>query len=157
MLRRHWWISFSRTPSRKQLFNLICVPFSIFSNVPKPPCLQGTGRSKCFCRLCRFLHFCRLQSLSGDPASAADPCRRNPLFTSPPHFSRFFSFFLPIKNSSKIWPLSNPPKTSKIGPLNAQSSILEPFWLPFGIPFPIIFLIFSQNAKTLFLNNSIVL
>ena len=36
-------------------------------------------------------------------------------------FFPFFHFFLPIKNSSKIGPLSNLPKTSKIGPLGAQS------------------------------------
>ena len=38
---------------------------------------------------------------------------------------RFFADFLPIENSSKIRLLKNSPKVSKVGPLIAQTSILE--------------------------------
>ena len=85
------------------------------------PCSQGTGGPRLIANSYDSYRFCRLQSLSRDPASAADPCRRIASFTPPPRFSIFFSFLGPLKDSSKIGPLSNPPKTSKIGPLDAQS------------------------------------
>jgi hypothetical protein len=73
------------------------------------------------------------------------------------HFCRFLVNFLPIKKSFKKLYFRKPPKISKIEPEVARGVHFRSFRMPFDIPFSINFLIFSQSAKTLFLNNSMVL
>jgi hypothetical protein len=88
---------------------------------PPPPACRGQGVPNEFADSVDSHRFCRLQSLSGDPASAADPIREISLFTPPPHFSRFFSFLFAdqkfIKNLTSIKPSQN----LKNQPLGAQS------------------------------------
>ena len=77
-----------------------------------------------------------------------------------PIFQFFFNFWDQLfanQNSLKIGPRMKPAQIRKIRPMGAQRLIFIPFPMTFGIPFGIIFLIFSQTAKSLFLNNSIVL
>ena len=99
----------------------------------------------------------KLQSLSG----ICTLCRASPKNTDwttlGPQVSDFFRFwadFLPIKNSSKIGLLKNPPRKQSQSvpgvPLAAQSrlfmilaSILGPFWPPFLM----IFSYFLQKAE----------
>ena len=61
---------------------------------------------------------------SKGPTSAADPVhylRADVFLTASASFFHMFFIFCSLKRSSKIGPLSNPPKISKIGPLGAQS------------------------------------
>jgi hypothetical protein len=84
-------------------------------------------------------------------------CRMTPLPRPKSHFCRFLTNFFPITKSLKNHVFLKPPKISKIEPEVARDLHLESFWMTFFTPFSINFLIFSQSAKTLFLNNSIVL
>ena len=92
--------------------------------------------------------FCRLQSLRRTPPypptapgmiAFADPQTQN---------FRFLADFLPIENSSKIRPLKTRPKTSKVGPLIAQTSILRSLLGAILAWIFMKFLISSKSAKT---------
>jgi hypothetical protein len=80
-----------------------------------------------------------------------------PRIRSSVSFLRNFWQFLADQKIIKKTYFQKPPKISKIEPEVAQGLHLESFWMTFGIPLAINFLIFSQSAKPLFLNNSMVL
>ena len=88
---------------------------------PPHPARRGQGVPDQIANSDELFWLCKIQKLFGEHRSSADPCCRIALFKPPPHFLRFVSFFGPLKESSKIGPLSNPLKISKIGPLGAQS------------------------------------
>ena len=78
--------------------------------------------------------FCRLLTSDGPrPIRRPDPAERLEMHFADPQSQnlRFLANFLSIENSSKIRLLKNAPKTSKVGPLIAQTSILDHFWAPF--------------------------
>ncbi len=83
------------------------------------------------------------------------------LRTSPrspfPDFFDVWDQLFANQNSSKIGPRMKPAQIRKIRPMGAHKLIFKQFMMTFGIPFGIIFRIFSQTAKSLFLNNSMVL
>ena len=87
---------------------------------PPPPARRGRGVPDAFANSDEFVSICRLQKLFGDPGSSADHPGRKHLFTHPPYFSKLFIFGAAQK-SSKIGPLSNPSKISKIRSPGAQS------------------------------------
>ena len=86
--------------------------------------------------------FCRLLTSDG-PRPIRRPDHPKPIemhFSGPQTPNGGFSIdFLPIENSLKIWLLKNAPKTSKVGSLIAQTSILGsllgPFWHWFFMDF----------------------
>ena len=74
---------------------------------PPPPARRGQGVPDASANSDEFLPICRLQKLFGDPASSADPCAGDSVFTHPPHFFIFFADQKLIKNRTSIKPSQN--------------------------------------------------
>ena len=123
------------------------------------PLLAGDRASETHCKSDEFLPILQTQKARRGPRLCRRPLRPKTSFHTSASFFCFFSFLAPLKRSSKIGPLSHPPKVSKFGPLGTQSYILEPFWMTFGITFSINFpdrlnlvICKKYNAKTYFDN-----
>ena len=122
------------------------------------PCSQGTGRPKCFCKLCMtLLDFADSQSSSGSkPLPPTVPGQIT--------FSHFFRFFKKklilgaapkiIKNRTSIKSSQNLKNRTYGCPKLDFGTILDDFWHYFSINFPgrlNLVICNKYNAKTYFL------
>jgi hypothetical protein len=99
---------------------------------PPPPACRGQGVPDAFANSDYSCWFCRLQSLSGDPASAADPSLKLPgvaLFrSSVSNSSDFRPNFCRSKFYQKSYLSKNLPKHQKSDPWTPDAR----FWSHFG-------------------------
>ena len=87
---------------------------------PPPPARRGQGVPDSLQTLTDLTDLQTPKALRG-PRLCRRPLPPNRSFHTSASFSQIFFIFLPLKNSSKFGPLSNPPQISQIGPLGTQS------------------------------------